>query len=97
MAVCFIIEPPDVDIEVYERVRGEVRMDANPPNGLVVHCAGAAGDGTWRVVEVWDSSADQQTFLRERLGPALQKVGVKPPRITEVPLHHFAIAKATAV
>ncbi|HEY2706384.1 MAG TPA: hypothetical protein VGL20_22095 [Candidatus Dormibacteraeota bacterium] len=97
MAVCFIIEPPDVDTAVYERVRAEVRMDVDPPDGLVLHCAGAAGDGTWRVVEVWDSSAAQQTFLRERLGPALQKVGVRPPRITEVSLHDLKIARAAAV
>lgn len=97
MAVCFIIEPQDVNVEQYERVRAEVRMDDNPPNGLILHCAGAAGDGGWRVVEVWDSSASQQTFLQQRLGPALQKMGVKAPKITEVPLHHLNIVKAAAV
>jgi hypothetical protein len=94
VAVCFIIEPPDVKVETYERVRAEVRMDDNPPMGLIMHCAGAAGDGTWRVVEVWESATAQQNFLRERLGPALQKVGVKPPKITEVPLHQLSIPKA---
>jgi len=97
MAVCFIIEPPNVNVEMYERVRAEVRMDADPPGGLIVHCAGAAGDGTWRVVEVWESTAAQQAFAQERLGPALQKAGVKQPKITEVPLHHFDIAAAHAV
>ncbi len=97
MAVCFIIEPPDVDTEVYERVRAEVRMDVNPPDGLILHCAGTAGDGTWRVVEIWDTSAAQQTFLGERLAPALQKLGVKPPRITEVALHDLNIARLATV
>ena len=97
MAVCYIIEPPNVNVEMYERVRAEVRMDANPPSGLIVHCAGAAGDGTWRVVEVWESTDAQQAFLQERLAPALQKAGVTPPKITVVPLHHFNTAAAHAV
>jgi hypothetical protein len=94
MAVCFIIEPPEVKVDTYERVRAEVRMDDNPPMGLILHCAGAAGDGSWRVIEVWDTMASQQNFARDRLGPALQKVGVKQPKITEIPLHHLSIPKA---
>jgi hypothetical protein len=94
MAVCFIIEPPEVKVEMYERVRAEVRMDEDPPAGLILHCAGEGGDGVWRVIEVWESAAAQQTFGRERLGPALQKVGVKQPKITEIPLHHLSIPKA---
>jgi hypothetical protein len=42
---------------------------------------------------VWESTAAQQTFARERLGPALQKFGVKQPKITEIPLHHLSIPK----
>jgi hypothetical protein len=94
MAVCFIIEPQDVNVETYERVRAEVRMDDNPPTGLIMHCAGAGGDGAWRVVEVWESTAAQQNFMRDRLGAALQKGGVKQPKITEIPLHQLSIPKA---
>lgn len=97
MAVCFIIEPSDVNVETYERVRAEVRMDANSPSGLIMHCAGAAGDGTWRVVEVWESAAEQQAFLQERLAPALQKVGVKQPKITVVELHQLNLAATHVV
>jgi hypothetical protein len=43
---------------------------------------------------VWDTVASQQNFARDRLGPALQKVGVKQPKITEIPLHHLSIPKA---
>jgi hypothetical protein len=95
MAVAFIIEPQDVKVEMYERVRAEVRIDLNPPPGLILHAAGEGGDGVWRVIEVWDSTSSQQTFLRERLGPALQKMGVQPPKITEIPLHHLEVPRAT--
>jgi hypothetical protein len=93
MAVCFIIEPPEVNVEMYERIRAEVGMDDESPAGLILHCAGEA-DGAWRVIEVWESTAAQQTFAHARLGPALQKFGVKQPKITELPLHHLSIPKA---
>jgi hypothetical protein len=97
MAICFITEPQGVNVEMYDRVRADIGMDANPPDGLIVHGAGQGGDGKWRVIEMWDSAAAQQTFARERLGPALQKAGIKPPMVTEVPLHHLTLAKAPAV
>jgi hypothetical protein len=94
MAVCYIVEPQDVKVETYDRVRADLRMDDNPPTGLIMHCAGAGGDGNWRVVEVWESTAAQQNFMRDRLGAALQKAGIKQPKITEIPLHLLSIPKA---
>jgi hypothetical protein len=41
--------------------------------------AGGAKPGGWVVFEVWDSQADQQQFMEERLGRALQEGGVTDP------------------
>jgi hypothetical protein len=48
------------------------------PDGLVFH-AGGAKPGGWVVFEIWASKADQERFMAERLGRALQEGGVTSP------------------
>jgi len=63
------------------------------PPGMLSHAAGTADDGTFIVAEVWSSRADQEAFMKSRLGPALAAEGVTAvPRIRWVPLTHFHVA-----
>jgi hypothetical protein len=50
------------------------------PGPLLSH-VGSFGDAGLVVVEVWESQADQATFM-ERLGPALAEAGVPQPSRT---------------
>ena len=60
------------------------------PAGLLSHTAGEADDGTFIVLEVWSSRADQDAFMTSRLGAALAAGGVTaPPRVRWVPLVAF--------
>jgi hypothetical protein len=77
MPVAMMIENPNVNQEIYEKVRAAVGLEA--PAGGIVHIAGPGPTGGWRVVEVWESEEDAQRFFRERLFPAFQQVGVEPP------------------
>jgi hypothetical protein len=62
------------------------------PAGLLSHAGGQGGDGTFVVVEVWSSQADQAAFMQSRLGPALGAAGVTVvPAVRWVPLAAYHV------
>ncbi len=87
MAVAMMVDNPDGSQETYERVRDLAGPER--PAGGICHLAGPSPNGGWRVIEVWESESDAQRFLRERLGPAFEAVGVPgpPPRPEFWPIH----------
>ncbi len=83
MADALILEFDGFDKDVYERVNEILGLDMDSgegdwPAGLLVHTAGAKPGG-WVVLEVWESRADQERFMTERLGQALAEGGVDTP------------------
>lgn len=79
MAFIRIFRPPNVTAEIYDSVNAEADVEAQPPAGLLLHCAGEV-DGQWQIVDVWDSYEHAERFDQERLGPALEEVlGMRPP------------------
>ncbi len=96
MADALILEFDGVGIEEYQRVNGKLGIDMQSgegdwPQGLETHSAGAK-DGGFVVYEVWTSKADQERFMEERLGRALQEGGIEgpPSRVEwlELAAHH---------
>jgi len=86
MAELIIIEV-DCDPSLYPQVNQVLGLDAMTgsgawPKGLLSH-VGGGGDGTVVVVEAWESRADQESWMAEKLGPALGQVGVPQPRRME--------------
>jgi hypothetical protein len=89
MAEAIILEFEGVGRSDYEAVNaalglGSGKWDpADAPQGMIFH-AGGAKPGGWVVFEVWESKADQERFMSERLGKALAEGGVdKPPSRAE--------------
>jgi hypothetical protein len=83
MADGLILEFDGMDAGTYARVNGELGIDmesgtGNWPQGLASH-TGAERDGGFVVFEIWRSKADQERFMEERLGAALQASGVDAP------------------
>lgn len=83
MADGLILEFEGFGVDVYERVNNELGVDMRTgegdwPDGMIFH-SGGAKEGGWVVFEVWRSRADQERFMAERLGPALQAGGVTGP------------------
>jgi hypothetical protein len=83
MADGLILEFEGFGADTYERVNELLGIDmvsgqGNWPEGLLAHTGGAK-DGGWVVFEVWASRADQERFMNERLGKALQEGGVDGP------------------
>lgn len=54
----------------YEQVVQAMKVDDDPPAGLIVHAAGET-DGKWQSVDVWESEAAYDRFREERLMPAI--------------------------
>jgi hypothetical protein len=71
--------------ELYQAVNQDLGIGdsgAQWPGAMGCHVAGQSGDNLV-VVEVWDSKAEQEEFMQNRLGPALQKANAPAPRRVE--------------
>ncbi|MBJ7457190.1 MAG: hypothetical protein JHC74_14130 [Thermoleophilia bacterium] len=71
----------------YGRVARVMGLRETPPDGLVVHTAGATADGGFRVFDVWESRDHIEAFFAERLMPLMGDVlggPPQPPARTEV-------------
>lgn len=83
MADALILEFDGVEVEDYKRVNDKLGIDMQSgtgdwPAGLQVHSA-ATKDGGMVIYEVWASQADQERFMDERLGRALEEGGIEGP------------------
>jgi hypothetical protein len=80
-------------IELYEAVNERLgEAGEEKPPGAHVHIA-AAGDGGFKVIEVWDSKEDDERYLASGLGQAIQEVlgeaGVAAPTVTDLEVHRL--------
>jgi hypothetical protein len=73
VAIIRITQPPGVTPEMYEAVNAKIGVRESPPEGLIMHSAGDV-DGTWQIVDVWESQEHARRFDEERLGPAVREI-----------------------
>jgi hypothetical protein len=83
MAEALILEFEGYGVDDYERVNGVLGIDMQTgegdwPDGLLTHSA-AIKPGGFVIYEVWASKEDQERFMNERLGQALQEGGIEGP------------------
>lgn len=82
MADGLILEFEGFGIEKYKQVNTALGVNFDTgegaPEGQIFHC-GAAKAGGLVVFEIWRSKEDQERFMQERLGKALQESGVTDP------------------
>jgi len=76
----------------YQAVNEQMGVAENPPEGLIFHAAGPVDDGSWGVLDFWESRGHFDRFSESRLGPAIQELGDRapqgPPDIKEFPVHN---------
>ena len=77
MAVAMMVDNPWGTREAYEAIRAHLGLER--PAGGIFHVAGPSPNGGWRVIEVWESEQEADTFFRERFLPALQTLGLAGP------------------
>ncbi len=57
--------------EIYDQVASRLRLQADPPAGLIVQTAAESPEGV-KIVSVWESREAMSAFERERVLPALR-------------------------
>jgi hypothetical protein len=88
MAIAFLLEFPEGTQGQYDAMIQELNLGGKVAPGGVFHVAGPMEGGGWRVVDVWESQEVFDTFLHEKLGPAMQNAGVQPPQVKAWPVHN---------
>jgi hypothetical protein len=89
MATVMLMEWQGVTPDQYNRVMSNLGLDDNRPPGGVFHVAGFA-DGALRVLDIWNSQQDFESFQRDRLTAAVQKAGIttQPTRVQFFPVYN---------
>src|SRR4051812_5702525 len=96
MAVAVVQEGADGggDTSNYDAIHQRLMAADTMPDGFVMHTAGATEDGGFRVFEVWESRADFDRFVQERLMPILAELGAgdaPQPSIASYELHEVVM------
>lgn len=86
MAIALVQDFPGGTAELYDALLADLRAHGVDSTGLIAHAAGPFSGG-WRIIDFWESQAAYDTFEREHLGPARERVlaamNIMPPS----PLH----------
>ena len=76
---------PEATAEHYAALAAEIG-EAPAPAARILFAAGP-GDGGWRVVQVWQTAADLESFNQAILLPAMRRLGSRgfplPPQIVD--------------
>ena len=78
MAFARMYNNPNLKQEQYDGMVAKMGVNDNPPDGSIVHIAGATADGGWRIIEVWESEEKAQAW-DDKLNPALVAAGIVRP------------------
>ena len=73
--------------------RLEFRPGGASEPGCLFHYATPTEDG-FRGVDVWESAEAFDRFVRERLGPVLDHLGITAPEVRVFEVHNYLIAPA---
>lgn len=79
----------DVDADTFDEADAEIR-DGQWPEGVVFHITGPS-DGEWIVADAWTSKDVRDSFMQERVGPAMGRRGMAPPTVDEMPVHNTLV------
>jgi hypothetical protein len=84
MAV-MVIQEFEATEDQYDKVNEILDPEANPPQGLILHSGAILDGGKVKVVDIWESAGAWDSFLNDRLGPAVVEVMGPPPEGVEPP------------
>jgi hypothetical protein len=96
MAVVVTLEWPEMTKQLYEKLLEVVDWDLRIAPGVLFHVAWWDGD-TMSIVDLWETEADWQRFLDERLAPNFAAAGITRGPDAEVhEVHRYLNSEAVA-
>jgi hypothetical protein len=72
-------------LEDYEKVNE--KLGSAPPEGLILHAGIDLGGGKMRAMDVWESVENFQSWVQEKLIPAIAEVNPDAPQAGEPEIH----------
>jgi hypothetical protein len=98
MALMMIFELDDATTDDYDAVNEAMGIDENNlPQGMISHAVGPLDEGGLLIVDLWESEDDLNRFFTEQAGPAMEKVGVSPPKQPQVHQVHNHIPQGSGL
>jgi hypothetical protein len=76
-----VIQEFEATRDEYEQV--DAKIGDAPPAGLILHTVSDLGGDKWKLVDVWESAENFQTFVQDRLIPAIAEVNPDAPQAPE--------------
>jgi hypothetical protein len=76
--------PEGTTLELLDEVTREMGVESDPPAGLIVHTH-FEQDGRVRVVDVWESQDEYESFRDSTLMPAMQKAAGQGMDMSQAP------------
>ncbi len=87
----WVEEETDRSTANYDAISERLGAADDPPKGCLMHSAGFTGKG-FRIFEVWETPADFETFLNDRLMPIVADIAgtdAARPEVTVYELHNY--------
>jgi hypothetical protein len=91
MAVLAIFTGKGFTKQMYEALRSEVKWETELAPGGLLHACGFDEAGDLHVADVWDSEDRMNEFVRQRLIPGFQKLGIPIPEVSVFPAHNVNV------
>ena len=95
MAIAVQIDFAGATLDQYDAINkllGATEGGSHPGEGALFHFVPATDDG-FRVVDVWNSREEFESFLENKVGPLTAQVGMTgPPDIQFFEIHNFFTA-----
>ena len=81
MAIGLLLDIDGMDTKMYDELNAAANFPGEVPAGLISHVAGPTESGM-RVLDIWESRADFDRFVNDRLGPALGRIDAHPIKLS---------------
>jgi len=89
MAVITTIDVAGLTPTEYRAILDQMGVEHNPEPGLYLHLT-ARVEGGYRITEVWDTSENFDAFMKARLAPGAEAIGLdRQMTITIEPLYNI--------
>ena len=76
-----VIQEFEAPLDEYEQVNAKIGEAA--PEGLILHSVSDLGGDKWKLVDVWESAENFQSFVESTLVPAIAEVNPDAPQAPE--------------
>ena len=89
MAVVMQMTWDGIGVEEYDAARKQMNWEGDVPPGAMFHVVAVTDNGV-RVTDVWESAESFDAFVRDRLMPGVQELGIPgQPQVEILSVHRI--------